>query len=455
MSRPLASQLNRGLIALVAASLVARREFAQVSTPRIIVESARWAPGVPFRFRAEGLPRSALATITMETHDVSGNAWRSRATWRVDPDGNVDPTRAAPLEGTYATIDGSGLVWSMAQETGGPTLFTAPDSDRVAFDLSVSVDSHVLASSTAWRYRAADGVGRRLLRTPVVGALFEPQDGRRHPAVLLLGGSGGGHPLDDQAAALAADGYVTLSLAYYGAPGLPSQLVRVPVESAERGIEWLRGLSSVDPRRIAVIGHSRGSELAQLVAATDTGVSAVVLLAGSPVAWPGIDPARLGADVPSWTVSDSAIATLASGKFFGQVLREGRPPIAAFERALSDSNAVAGAMLPILQIRGPMLWVSGDSDAVWPANDLASRAIAWRRQHHVPFTDQWMHFGDAGHWLFIDGAPLDHRVSLPLPGRTVSYGGTMESDAIAARDAWSAIREFLRAALRDPHKRSF
>lgn len=143
---------------------------------------------------------------------------------------------------------------------------------------------------------------------------------------------------------------------------------------------------------LAVIGHSRGSEIAQLVAANDSDVAAVVLLTASPVAWPGLDSDRLGADIPSWTVGDSIVPTLASGKFFGQVLREHRPPIVAFQRALSDTSAVAGAMLPITKIRGPMLWITGDSDAVWPANELAARAIAWRSMHHVAYADRWARF---------------------------------------------------------------
>ena len=54
--------------------------------------------------------------------------------------------------------------------------------------------------------------------------------GQRRPAAVVFGGSDGGNGMIDAAAMLAARGYPALALACFGAPGLPSQLVNIPLE---------------------------------------------------------------------------------------------------------------------------------------------------------------------------------------------------------------------------------
>ena len=63
---------------------------------------------------------------------------------------------------------------------------------------------------------------------------------------------------------LASRGFATIALAYFGAPGLPDKLVGIEVEAVERAIRWLDGRADVSGDRVAVIGGSRGGELALL-----------------------------------------------------------------------------------------------------------------------------------------------------------------------------------------------
>jgi hypothetical protein len=48
--------------------------------------------------------------------------------------------------------------------------------------------------------------------------------------VLIIGGSEGGLSSPLLAAALAGHGYPVLTIAYFGAPGLPASLSRIPLE---------------------------------------------------------------------------------------------------------------------------------------------------------------------------------------------------------------------------------
>lgn len=75
----------------------------------------------------------------------------------------------------------------------------------------------------------------------LVARLHRPAGGGPHPAVLLLGGSGGGIGWQDETAALLAErGFVALALAYFGMEGLPAELERIPVEYVEHGLTFLR-----------------------------------------------------------------------------------------------------------------------------------------------------------------------------------------------------------------------
>src|SRR5690625_4549861 len=105
-------------------------------------------------------------------------------------------------------------------------------------------------------------------------------------AVLVLGGSEGGHHPED-ADALAREGFVALSYSYFGSPGTPAALERIPLEHLVAGIDALQ--RAAPDHRIGVVGGSRGGEAALLLASIDDRVRAVVSVVGSGVVTPGID----------------------------------------------------------------------------------------------------------------------------------------------------------------------
>lgn len=71
------------------------------------------------------------------------------------------------------------------------------------------------------------------------------------------------------------------------------------MSDAIAGLEFLRAHSVVDPRRIAVAGHSFGGSLTLLMAERDAGLGAAVVFAGAAGSWEGSPPlqARLLAAV--------------------------------------------------------------------------------------------------------------------------------------------------------------
>lgn len=427
----------------------------------------------PIEIRATGLQPGALATISATTRDSSGQLWRSAVTCKADSAGVVDLAQCTPVGGapanTYSKADPMGLFWSMRQQDGAPFFFQFPDAPDAAYVFTLAVNGKIVQRVPVIRQLMADDVVREKLSASsdgVSGVVFQPalpvrakdaaRTHARFPAVILLGGSGGGHPWDDLAALLASHGYVTLSLAYYNGfappdPPLPNDLVNIPVDTVGRALAWLEKDPEVDTRRIAILGHSRGSELALLSAAHYPAFKAVVVLAGSPVAWPGINPHDYSHDFPAWTFDKRAVPFFPAEPYYAKAYREHKSMATAFEQALDNRAAVQAAFIPIERIDGPILFLGGDADAIWPSLRMAAMAMDWLHRHHHRFADSEEMFPDAGHFFFEPYVPVEHRVDWTFTDSrgsdTVHYGGTLAGDAHAAPQAWARILQFLQTSL--------
>lgn len=134
-------------------------------------------------------------------------------------------------------------------------------------------------------------------------------------------------------------------------------------------------------------------------------------------------------------------------RFHGQVYREHLPSILGFERALADTDAVSRAMIHLENIRGPILFLVGDADAVWPSGRLADMATTYLGRVHHPFADEVQRYPVAGHWFFEPFVPVEHRIDWRVGTREVHFGGTDTGNAHAAPAAYEQILGFLHRAL--------
>jgi dienelactone hydrolase len=426
------------------------------------------------RIRLIGLPPHSHVTIRAATEDDENRPWTSHAEFRADASGCVDVAAQESRGGSYRGISPMGLFWSMQraeQDGAGRAVFAkaGPSPHRVHFDAVAPVitGGRVVASMSLDRNFIAAGTESRDLTIPgdagqscTVGRLFIPCEAsasRPLPVVIVLSGSGGGFDVD-KAAVLSRHGFAALALAYFGIPPLPPWLHRIPLEYFEAALTWLAAQPEIDPRRVGVLGVSRGAEFALLCASRFSRIRAVVAYAPGSVAWAaGGRDNSTGEIVPCWTWKGEPLP-FAPLPLRGFMLRSAVPVVALrrpvmfrnlFRMALRNREAVARAAIPVEQIRGPVLLVSGGDDHVWPAAEMSEAIVARLKHHSFPHPVEHLHYPRAGHMLRYPYLPATSRQSRNphLRNARFSFGGTPEADAEAQEKSWHRAIAFLRANL--------
>jgi len=276
--------------------------------------------------------------------------------------------------------------------------------------------------------------------TGFVGTVCAPSGSGRHPAILILGGSGGGDRLAPFASRFAEHGYVAASVAYFGLPGLPSRLELIPVETVGNALDRISQRADVDPQRIAIFGDSKGGELALLAASTYDRIGAVISLVGSPFAWSIIARTRNSGDTSSWTAAGKVVPFVP----LDRRMMTGGSGWEAFEAPLRDNRvAVDRTMFHLENVRGPILFLAAADDRVWDSKIQAEIGMAYLKAHDHRFADEMISYPNSGHGFLFS---VDPHTMAPNPAARL-VGGTAAGNVVAARAAWSAIDAFLTKAL--------
>lgn len=241
------------------------------------------------------------------------------------------------------------------------------------------------------------------IRAPNVEAKLYLGPGARQPLIVGFGGSEGGNawssdrwkPARDR---FLADGFAFLAVGYFGAPGTPPQLDRISLDQVHAAIVAAGKHARVDGSRVGLVGGSRGGDLALLLASHFPGIRCVAAIAASSVVFPThVAPFEhaawtlAGAELPFVPVTEAAVPFL-----------QRRDLLGAFTAMLADPAAVARAAIPVENIAGPVLLLTGRSDEIVPSTEMAHQIMARLARHRVRHA--------RAHHAFVGGhgAPLDH-----------------------------------------------
>jgi dienelactone hydrolase len=428
------------------------------AAPELVVSPADCLLDEAVAVRLRGFPPRRRVTVRARL-PLDGAMWESKAVVRTDAEGRADLDEQAPLAGTYDRPDAMGLVWS-AERTGD----RPAARDRVGSDGNVSLSARLggrtVATATVTRRFASPGVTRRQVPADdLVAEVFEPPGEGPHPGVVLLGGSSGGFPSRRAASLLASRGFAVLALAYFGVGDLPRKLVEVPLEYVDRAVAWLANADAVADPPFGVVGWSRGGELALLTGARCDRIGTVVAYVPSSVVFQGNavtdDPGSAwavdGDPYPYVPLSPPPAFRLRAGYHW---LR--RTPLALrplFERGLRETPdaTLDAATIPVEEIGGPVQFVTGGDDRVWPAPDLATRAMARLDATEYPHRYGHLRVPGAGHDIKVPAHPTTERATrgMAMPGfrLLLAMGGTPAGYARADRLAWDRTLDTLRHGL--------
>jgi dienelactone hydrolase len=256
----------------------------------------------------------------------------------------------------------------------------------------------------------------------LVADYFAPVAGSRASAgaVIVLGGSEGGlGGSRGLARHLADEGFAAIAVSYFGEAGQQAKLDQVPIEPVGRALAWLRARPEIHGP-IAVMGISKGAELALLIASREPQIQAVVVGVPSSVVWAGIDMAG-GPVGSSWTANGQPLT------YTHYDLSKG---FTGIFNLYNDSltAAPAEARIPVETIHGPVMMISGQADSLWPSSRMANEVEQRLKDHHFAYPVVNIVYPDAGHAAF--GIPLP--ATAPGLERATSVGGTVPG-LVAAR----------------------
>lgn len=410
----------------------------------------------------EHLPANEPVTLELSRKDTNNNLWLSHAVFQADDKGRIQVAKQAPLSGSYTGIDPMGLFWSMAptgRNAAHYTLDLVSTINPSEFVLQVFSGEKLRAQITVHQRVFFPDIAKKEIReNGIVGTLFYSKS-RKNPGIIAIPGSGNviGVSHEGLLSLLALHGYTVFFLQYFGAEGLPKTISMIPLEYFENAMLWLKKQPQVDGGKIALMGQSRGGELALILASLFPGAMDAAIAISAPSVVYGDFSSK---EKSSWTYKHKPLPFMPlSGKEIAEIAREGditlgqgtiEHPIQHDQIFLHQlkmkkfAKNVAEASIPVEKIRCPLLILAGDDDKLWPSSVYGKNIIERLDAYGSSIKKKFIIYPHAGNNILI----LPYVPSIDLPTQISSglfslHGGTLAGNAYAHKEAWREILRFL------------
>ena len=424
------------------------KELKIIATPSVALY------GEPFSWKVTGLQPGERVTLKAASTDTRRILWTSEAIFQADASGAVDVGRQAPVSGSYAEADIFGLLWSMKATNSNHKKPIAYRHDRVnGWMVDLTATNSIGATATA-RFRCVfQRPGEALVRVPLEqdglrGFLYYPAEGGPFPGVIILGGSEGGL-LEGWAQALAANGFAALSLAWFGYQSLPAELVEIPLEYFDRAAAWMKAQPKVKAEGLGLLGGSKGGEAALLAASRNSAFRAVVAMTPAAHMWEGHTLRFFSPEykpVSSWSLGGQPLPFISFKVSPQDKEKEMKGELTSFvfffRDALSqaDPATIEKAAIPVENIAGPILLISGTDDQIWPSGDFCAAIVNRLKQARFPYDVKHLLIENGGHMSVLPFLVTANR-GLLVDGDP--SGGSPQADARGGYRSWAETIAFL------------
>ena len=376
----------------------------------------------------------------------------SYANFQSDANGQVFLNRSKPINGTYSGIDSLGIFWSMSWPS------------QYNLELPFKIDS--LKQNTIYFYieagnkiiatgelelldRLSHIVTEKIDKHNLVADFHFPKDKKNLPVLILVGGGSKGEYewINQMTQIIASHGYATVTLPYNNVTPLPKYLENVPLEYFFDAIDWIKQKPMIDPEKIIIAGGSRGGELALLLASLDPDITGVIAIEPSHVVWQGLphNPFNIIWPKASWTLHGKSLPYM-KHKFhwptIWKFINGGRQieMMNIHEEPIKDRTKVEKALIKVENINGPILFIAGKADCVWPSYKMCRIMEGRLDSLQFKYPVQGLYYNNTGHMVIGPNLwpTIDYKYE------ETKFGGTDSANANSQIDSWNRMMEFLK-----------
>ncbi|MCE7044432.1 acyl-CoA thioester hydrolase/BAAT C-terminal domain-containing protein [Dyadobacter sp. CY312] len=215
------------------------------------------------------------------------------------------------------------------------------------------------------------------LEVPNVEAILYTGNGKNQPLVVGLGGSEGGNAWgtdrwEKVRNEFTEKGYAFLAVGYFGCKGTPEILDRIAVDDVYKAIAAAKKQKNVSKGGVAVVGGSRGADLALLLGSYYSDINCVIGMSSSHAVFPGHTQEF---NSSCWTFDGKELSFIPVNEESVPFLMK-RDLRGAFETMMKDSVAEQKAMIKVEKIKGAILLLSATSDEIIPAVKMGEKMIS-------------------------------------------------------------------------------
>ncbi len=233
---------------------------------------------------------------------------------------------------------------------------------------------------------SANSFAQITLQTPNTESVLYLGKGKNQPLIVGLGGSEGGNAWTSDYWKKTRDqfiekGYSFLAVGYFGAKGTPDILNKIAIEDVYNAIKIATKNKQVNNKKIAIIGGSRGADLALLLGSYYKDIDCVVSIVGSSAVFPGHTThfttscwTYQNKELPFVPVNEEAVPFLMKRDLRG-----------TFETMLKDTIAVENAIIKIENIKGAIFLLSATKDEICPSTPMAETMIARLKNNNFKY----------------------------------------------------------------------